>query len=191
MGDERTNEVFIDDVFVPDEYVVGEVNRGFQYITPGARPRALHDVHVRAHRAAPRPAHRVRPDRDARRRAAAATTRSWRSQLARLVTEAEVAPSDRPGGGRRAEEGAGTPRPTIVPAQSKLFATEFFQRLANASMDIAGPGTQLRVRRPSVPMEGRARVDVPLHRDRHDRRRSVGDPEERDRPPGLGLPKNF
>ena len=33
MGDERTNEVFIDDVFVPDEYVVGEVNRGFQYIS--------------------------------------------------------------------------------------------------------------------------------------------------------------
>src|SRR5207302_9302794 len=33
MGDERTNEVFIDDVFVPDEYVVGEVNHGFQYIS--------------------------------------------------------------------------------------------------------------------------------------------------------------
>jgi alkylation response protein AidB-like acyl-CoA dehydrogenase len=33
MGDERTNEVFIEDVFVPDEYVVGEVNRGFQYIS--------------------------------------------------------------------------------------------------------------------------------------------------------------
>jgi crotonobetainyl-CoA:carnitine CoA-transferase CaiB-like acyl-CoA transferase len=33
MGDERTNEVFFDDVFVPDEYVVGEVNKGFQYIS--------------------------------------------------------------------------------------------------------------------------------------------------------------
>src|SRR5688572_9573122 len=32
MGDERTNEVFFDDVFVHDDYVVGEVNRGFQYI---------------------------------------------------------------------------------------------------------------------------------------------------------------
>ena len=32
MGDERTNEVFIDNVFVPDDYVVGEVNSGFQYI---------------------------------------------------------------------------------------------------------------------------------------------------------------
>src|SRR5690606_10116510 len=33
MGDERTNEVFINDVFVPDEYVVGEVGKGFQYIS--------------------------------------------------------------------------------------------------------------------------------------------------------------
>src|SRR4051794_6139431 len=33
MGDERTNEVWIDNVFVPDEYVVGDVNRGFQYIS--------------------------------------------------------------------------------------------------------------------------------------------------------------
>ncbi len=28
MGDERTNEVWLDNVFVPDEYVVGEVNHG-------------------------------------------------------------------------------------------------------------------------------------------------------------------
>ena len=33
MGDERTNEVFVNDVFVPDDYVVGEVNKGFQYIS--------------------------------------------------------------------------------------------------------------------------------------------------------------
>src|SRR5450432_3287582 len=33
MGDERTNEVFIDNVFVPDEFVVGQVNSGFQYIS--------------------------------------------------------------------------------------------------------------------------------------------------------------
>ena len=33
MGDERTNDVFFDDVFVPDDYVVGELNHGFQYIS--------------------------------------------------------------------------------------------------------------------------------------------------------------
>src|SRR4029453_3533639 len=33
MGDERTNDVFFDDVFVPDDYVVGDLNPGFQYIS--------------------------------------------------------------------------------------------------------------------------------------------------------------
>src|SRR4051794_37245378 len=33
MGDERTNDVFFDNVWVSDDYVVGEVNRGFQYIS--------------------------------------------------------------------------------------------------------------------------------------------------------------
>jgi len=33
MGDERTNDVFFDDVFVPEEYVVGQLNHGFQYIS--------------------------------------------------------------------------------------------------------------------------------------------------------------
>ena len=72
MGDERTNEVFFDDVFVPDDYVVGEVNQGFQYISRGARPRALHDVHVLADQAAPRPAVRLRRAPRTRRRRAAA-----------------------------------------------------------------------------------------------------------------------
>ena len=36
---------------------------GFQYISPGARPRALHDVHVLADQAAPRPALRLRARR--------------------------------------------------------------------------------------------------------------------------------
>ena len=33
IGDERTNEVFFDDVFVSDDYVVGERGRGFRYIS--------------------------------------------------------------------------------------------------------------------------------------------------------------
>ena len=33
MGDERTNSVFFDDVFVPDDYLVGELGNGFQYIS--------------------------------------------------------------------------------------------------------------------------------------------------------------
>src|SRR5690606_31093746 len=33
IGDERTNSVFFDNVYVSDDYVVGELNHGFQYIS--------------------------------------------------------------------------------------------------------------------------------------------------------------
>ncbi len=33
LAGERTNEVFLDDVFVADDYVVGELNKGFYYIS--------------------------------------------------------------------------------------------------------------------------------------------------------------
>ena len=50
MGDERTNEVFLNDVFVPDDYVVGEVGPGIPVHLGGTGPRAVHDVHLLAHR---------------------------------------------------------------------------------------------------------------------------------------------
>jgi alkylation response protein AidB-like acyl-CoA dehydrogenase len=56
----------------------------------------------------------------------------------------------------KAEKVPGTPPPTLESSQYKLFATEFSRRLADASMDIAGPGSQLRVKTESAPMKGRA-----------------------------------
>ena len=158
MGDERTNEVFIEDVFVPDEYVVGEVNRGFQYISQALdlerftmftfspikqRLDLLCDyVRTETRDGAP-----LREDAVVRR------------EIARLVTDAEVA---RVLGLRvvaasmKGEKVPDTPPPTIESSQYKLFATEFSRRLANASMDLAAPGSQLRVRTETAPMEGRA-----------------------------------
>jgi alkylation response protein AidB-like acyl-CoA dehydrogenase len=56
----------------------------------------------------------------------------------------------------KAEQRKDSQPPTVQSSQYKLFATEFSLRLANASMDIAGPGSQLRVRTKTAPMEGRA-----------------------------------
>ena len=56
----------------------------------------------------------------------------------------------------KAEKTPGAPPPTVESSQYKLFATEYSRRLANASMDIGGPGSQLRVHTESAPMEGRA-----------------------------------
>lgn len=158
MGDERTNEVFIEDVFVPDEYVVGEVGRGFQYISqaldlerftmftfsPIQQRLDLLCDYVRTEERDGQP---LRDDP------------VIRSRIARLVTEAEVG---RVLGLRvvassmKAEKVPGTPPPTVESSQYKLFATEYSRRLADASMDIGGPGSQLRVKTEDAPMKGRA-----------------------------------
>ena len=158
MGDERTNEVFIEDVFVPDEYVVGDVNKGFQYISqaldlerftmftfsPIKQRLDLLCDYVREEEVDGKP---LREDP------------VIRSRIARLVTDAEVA---RVLGLRvvaesmKAESKEGAPPPTVESSQYKLFATEFSRRLADASMDLAGPGSQLRVHTESAPMQGRA-----------------------------------
>ena len=185
MGDERTNEVFIDDVFVPDDYVVGEVNHGFQYISQALDLERFTHVHVLADQAAPRPALRLRAHR------ASATVKPLnddpvvRREIARLATEAEVA---RVLGLRvvaasmKGEKMPGTPPPTIESSEYKLFATEFSRRLATRRWTSAGPGAQLRVQHRDRAHGGPGRVDLPLHRDRHDRRRRVRDPEEHHRP---------
>ena len=53
-------------------------------------------------------------------------------------------------------EATGGPPPTTESSEYKLFATEFSKRLADASMDIGSPGTQLRVNTEDAPMKGRA-----------------------------------
>ncbi|MFN8018765.1 MAG: acyl-CoA dehydrogenase family protein [Acidimicrobiales bacterium] len=158
MGDERTNEVFVDDVFVPDEFVVGEVGKGFQYISQAldlerftmftfSPIKQRLDLLVDYVRTETRDGEPIKDDPLTRQR------------IAQLATEAEVA---KVMGLRvvaasvKAEEVPGTPPPTIESSQYKLFATEFSKRLADASMDLGAPGTQLRVKTAEAPMEGRA-----------------------------------
>ena len=169
MGDERTNEVFIDDVFVPDEYVVGEVGRGFQYISQAldlerftmftiSPMQQRLDLLCEYVRTESRDGTPLRDDPVIRQRLARAGAQGGVT-FARLVTEAEVA---RVLGLRvvdasvKAEKVAGAPPPTVESSQYKLFATELSQRIADAAMDIAAPGSQLRVKTKSAPMEGRS-----------------------------------
>jgi len=158
MGDERTNEVFIEDVFVPDDYVVGDVGKGFQYISQAldlerftmftfSPIKQRLDLLTDYVRTATRDGEPLRDDPVVRQR------------IARLHTDAEVA---RVLGLRvvdesvKAEKVEGAPPPTIESSQYKLFATEFSRQLANASMDLGAPGTQLRVRTGEAPMAGRS-----------------------------------
>ncbi len=153
MGDERTNEVFLNDVFVPDEYVVGEVNHGFQYISEAldlerftmftfSPIQQRFDLLVEYVKTTTRDGQPLKDDPVIRQR------------LAQLATQLEVA---RVIGLRFVyEAGKGGAAPTAWASEYKLFATELSKRLANASMDIAGPGSQLRVKTSEAPMAGRA-----------------------------------
>jgi alkylation response protein AidB-like acyl-CoA dehydrogenase len=153
MGDERTNEVFLNDVFVPDDYVVGELNRGFQYISealdlerftmftfsPINQRFELLTEYVRT---------------TVRDGVALKDDPIIRQRLAQLATELEVA---RVMGLKFVfESGKGGAAPTTEASEYKLFATELSKRLANAAMDIAGPGSQLRVKTDAGPMAGRS-----------------------------------
>jgi alkylation response protein AidB-like acyl-CoA dehydrogenase len=153
MGDERTNEVFLNEVFVPDEYVVGELNHGFQYISealdlerftmftfaPIAQRFELLTEYVRTTK---RDGKLLKDDPVIRQR------------LAQLATQLEVA---RVMGLKFVfEAGKGGAAPTVQASEYKLFATELSKRLANAAMDIAGPGSQLRVKTEEAPMAGRS-----------------------------------
>ncbi len=153
MGDERTNEVFLDDVWVHDDYVVGDVNKGFQYISEAldlerftmftfSPVEQRFDILVEYVKTATRDGEPLRDDPVIRQR------------MARLATDLEVS---RVLGLRvvHASMKGGAP-PTTQASEYKLFTTELSKRLADASMDICGPGSQLRVRTKEAPLEGRS-----------------------------------
>ena len=148
MGDERTNEVYLDDVWVSDDYVVGELNKGFQYISEALDLErfTLFTYSPIAQRLDLLTEYVATASRDGEPLKDDAVVRS---QIAQLHTEAEVA---RMLGLKFvfASSQGGAP-PTAEASEYKLFTTEYSRRLADASMDIAGPGGQLRVRTRTPP----------------------------------------
>ena len=153
IGKDTTNQVFFQDVFVPDDYLVGQRGKGFQYISEALDLERFTmftlspieqrlDVLTEYVRTATRDDQPLKDDPVVRQR------------IAQLATEVEVA---RVLGLRVvAQSMKGGAPPTTESSEYKLFATELSKRLANASMDIGGPGTQLRVKTKEAPMEGRA-----------------------------------
>ncbi len=86
-----------------------------------------------------------------------------RARMAKLHTDAEVARvmglkfvAEAVKVEALVREGKDYQPPTVEASEYKLFATELSKRLADAAMDIGGPGTQMRVRTEDAPMEGRS-----------------------------------
>ena len=152
MGNERTNAVFFDNVFVPDEYRVGELNKGFQYIAEALDIErftmfTLSPIRGRMEllcdyvRAATRDGKPLREDPVIRQR------------IAQLATECEVA---RVLSIRFVDAALHSDKtPTNEASQYKLYATELSRRIADATMDIVGPGAQLALGTEDAPLRGR------------------------------------
>jgi len=151
IGDERTNEVYFTDVFVPDDHVVGRVNEGWTYICEALDlerfamlPVGPHEMKVRALcdwvREETRDGEALRHDP------------RTRHQIARLVTELEVARLLQ----RRVISEALRDRiPTVESAMYKLYQSEFGQRVADSALDLMGPVGQLKPGQPGAAINGR------------------------------------
>ncbi len=153
IGDEITNSVYFTDVFVPDDYVVGQLNRGFRYISEALDLErftmfTFSPIEQRLELLIEYVAAETRDGRPLR------EDPVIRQKIAQLVTQAEVA---RLLGLRFVDRSMkGGKPPTSEASMYKLYATELSKRLANAAMDIGGAGSQLRVNTEEAPMKGRS-----------------------------------
>jgi alkylation response protein AidB-like acyl-CoA dehydrogenase len=151
IGDERTNEVFFDEVFVSDDFVVGEVNRGWTYICEALdlerfamMPVGPLEMKVEALCEWARSASR---DGEPRRHDPAV-----RRSVAQAVTQLEVARMLQ----RRVISEALKERvPTVESSRYKLFMNELGQRVAGWALDLMGAAGQLRAGEEGAPLGGR------------------------------------
>ena len=151
IGDERTNEVFFNDVFVADDFVVGEVGKGWTYICEaldlerfammpvGPLEKKVEAVTDWA-RTAKRDGKPVREDAHVRRMVAQATTQL---EVARMLQRRVIS------------EALKDRVPTVESSQYKLYMNELGQRVANWTLDAVGPGGQLKAGEEGSPIGGR------------------------------------
>ncbi len=150
VGDERVNEVFLDDVFVPDEYVVGEVNKGWYYVSEALDFERFTLFTVSAYvkkyerfrdwiRTAERDGQPLKDDPDVRKRVAQLATQV---EMAKMLTLQVIA---------KASVGE---VPNVEAAMFKLWTTQLGQKISDAFLEFAGPTGALKRGQPNAPLDG-------------------------------------
>jgi len=152
IGGEQTNVVFLDNVYVHDDYRVGDENRGFQYISEALDLErftlfTFSPIKVRLQQL-------IEYTRTHSRGGQKLIDDPWtRQKLTSLITRCEVA---RLLGLRCVDEALKSNKPpTSAASMYKLFSTELAQDLASAMMDISSPSSQLLAEQPRTAMNGR------------------------------------
>jgi alkylation response protein AidB-like acyl-CoA dehydrogenase len=152
IGKDTTNQVFFEDVFVPDDYLVGERGRGFQMISEALDLErftmfTLSPISERSKllieyvKTAKRDGKPLKDDPIVRR------------IIAHIATDTEVAYALSMRFVSAAKSG-GKP-PTIQSSQYKLFATSLSQRVCRDGLDIMGVSGQIREGEDDAPLRGR------------------------------------
>lgn len=151
IGDERTNEVFLDDVWVSDDYVVGEVNKGWYYISEALDFERFTLFTISAYvkryqalreyvRTATKDGKPLRDDPHVRR------TMAW------LATWIEVAKMHT---ARVIAKAAAGGVPNIEAAMFKLWTTVTGQKVNDEFLSMVGPAGALRRGTEHAPLDGR------------------------------------
>ncbi len=150
IGDERVNEVYMDDVFVSDDYVVGEVGKGFVYVSEALDFERFTLFTVSAYvkryerfrdyiRTAERDGRPLREDPHVRRTVVDLATRV---EVAKMLTQQVIDVASRGG------------VPNIQAAMFKLWTTTIGQAVAEAFMEIHGAQGTLKRDQLAAPMDG-------------------------------------
>ena len=151
MGDHRTNEVFFDDVFIPDDGLVGELNKGWVYIcealdyerftlyTVGPIQKKF-DVFVDMIKNETRDGQPLKNDPYVRKTVAQLST----DLETTIMLQRRVIAAACKGG-----------VPTVEAAMCKLYSTQLGQRLANAALEILGPTGMLHEGVEHAPVDGK------------------------------------
>jgi alkylation response protein AidB-like acyl-CoA dehydrogenase len=153
IGKDTTNQVFFENVFVADEYLVGERGKGFQYISEALDLErftmfTLSPVTERTKllvdwvKGATRDGEPLKDDANVRRLIAqiATYTAVARGLSVRFLCAAKAV-GDKP--------------PSVQSSQYKLFTTTLSQRVCNWALDITGAAGQIREGEDDAPLRGR------------------------------------
>ena len=152
IGKDTTNQVFFEDVFVPDDYLVGERGKGFQMISEALDLERFTmftlspitnrtEVLVDWVKEAERDGKPLKDDPEVRRK------------IANIVTDTAVAKALSTRFVCAAKSG-GKP-PTIPSSQYKLFTTTLSQRVCDEALDITGAEGTIREGQELAPLLGR------------------------------------
>jgi alkylation response protein AidB-like acyl-CoA dehydrogenase len=152
IGKDTTNQVFFDDVFVPDEYLVGKEGKGFQMISEALDLErfTMFTLSPIAHRsevlfdwvkAAKRDDKPLKDDTNVR------------STIAHIATDTAVSKALSTRFVCAAKSG-GKP-PTVQSSQYKLFTTSLSQRVCKDALDIQGHEGAIMEGQDDAPLRGR------------------------------------